>query len=214
MSTPHRPARPHSRRVYWRRRIVVAAGLAAIIILIVVLATHAGSGDGSPRAGADAATTASGSAAGAAKGTASGSGSGGTPAPVACRAADVTVAAHTDRQAYPAGVFPRFSLSLTNTGAVPCRIDAGTGAQHYTITSGKDVYWRSVDCQTDSQKMVILLAPGKTVRSTPFTWGRIRSDPKTCYEKNPPLVPAGGATYRVRVSVDGIASARVPFILR
>lgn len=225
MSTNRRPARRHSQRVYWRRRIVLLALLVAVIVVIVLIVAHATDGRaGHAGAGASTQHTAAVSPAPVSSDLADPTTSPATPEATAsgkpgqaaqCTTADVQVVAHTDATSYAAGVDPKFSLSLTNTGTTPCRIDAGTAAQDYTVTSGSDVYWRSADCQTDAQKMVVLLAAGKTVSSAPFAWDRTESNPKTCYATTQTAVPANGATYRVSVSVDGIASAKAAtFVLR
>ena len=87
-----------------------------------------------------------------------------------------------------------------------CTINAGTSKQVYTITSGTEAYWISTDCQTDAADTPAMLEPGVTVTSTPFAWNRVRSSPSTCAGTQA-AVPAGGASYHLTVSVDGIASA-------
>jgi hypothetical protein len=68
------------------------------------------------------------------------------------------------------------------------------------------VYWKSTDCQTDPVSTVIMLQPGKTLTSAPIAWDRTRSDPSTCKDTNRPAVPAAGASYHLKVQVDGITS--------
>ena len=232
MSTIKHPVGPRSNRVYWRRRLMVLIVLAAIVAVVVLIVVRPGSG-GDARAGASAtsAPTASDTptATPGAGTTDAAAGSTSTPAPhrttipttkklvagAPCKAENVKVEAVTDQDSYASDSHPLLSLSLTNTGAVSCRIEAGTDAQVYTITSGSETYWKSTDCQTDKTKTQILLAPHKTVSSKPFAWDRTRSDPKTCADDARPEVPAGGASYHLSVSVDGIASATSKqFVLR
>ena len=134
-----------------------------------------------------------------------------TPKPAAegapCSAASVQVEAITDADKYEPGKLPQLSLSLTNTGATSCTINAGTSKQVFTITSGKDVYWTSTDCQTESADAEVLLEPGEPVSSSaPVAWERVRSAKDTCDAATRDAAPAGGASYHLRVSVDGIES--------
>jgi len=122
-----------------------------------------------------------------------------------CKAAQVDVEAATDRTSYPSGALPKLRFSVTNTGVNKCVLDVGTDKQVYTITSGTEQYWVSTDCQKDSTKTEILLAPHKTVTSQPFEWDRTRSDPKTC-DADRPAVPAGGASYHLKVKLGDVAS--------
>ncbi|MCU1477371.1 MAG: hypothetical protein JWQ64_2064 [Subtercola sp.] len=143
-----------------------------------------------------------------------------TPAPTnadgseACAAGNITVTAITDSNDYSSGSQPMLSFSIVNTGSQPCTINAGTSQQVYTITSGTEVYWLSTDCQTGASDTLAMLAPGKTVTSTPFAWSRNRSSKDSCDQAASTPVPAGGASYHLNVSVDGIQSAQsAQFIL-
>ena len=132
----------------------------------------------------------------------------------ACAAGNITVTAITDSNDYSSGNQPMLSFSIVNTGSQPCTINAGTSQQIYTITSGTEVYWLSTDCQTGASDTFAMLAPGKTVTSTPFAWDRTRSSKDTCNAATPAAVPAGGVSYHLMVSVDGIQSAQsAQFIL-
>jgi hypothetical protein len=131
-----------------------------------------------------------------------------TPKPTAgqpCAPANVDVEAITDASSYKSGAEPLLSLSLTNTGKVMCTIDAGTATMVFTVSSGKDPYWTSTDCQSNPVHTVIKLEPGQTLNSTPIPWDRTRSSKSTC-DGQRPAAPAGGASYHLSVSVDGIAS--------
>ena len=131
-----------------------------------------------------------------------------TPKPTAgqpCAPANVDVEAITDASRYAATAQPLLSLSLTNTGQTMCTIDAGTATMVFTITSGSEPYWTSTDCQTNPVHTDIKLEPGKTLTTQPIAWDRTRSSKSTCGGKRP-VVPAGGASYHLKVSVDGIES--------
>lgn len=131
-----------------------------------------------------------------------------TPAIVACTAADVTVAAHTDADTYAAGENPQLSITLTNTGDQDCTMNVGSSTQKFTVTSGSDVWWRSTDCQTEPSDMIVTLQAGKSVTSaTPVVWDRTRSSVDTCDVKTRPRAPGGGASYHVQVAIGGFESA-------
>lgn len=225
MSTA-RPRRP-SPRVYRRRRAVALLVLVAAVVVVLLVILKPGSGGaatpaGSPQTGSPTPTS-SGPADVAATPGATGSSTqptgSATPATpsasvapaasdgsAACTAGNITVTAVTDTNSYAAGATPQLSFSILNTGSTPCTINAGTSKQVYTITSGSETYWVSTDCQTDPSDTPAMLAPGVAVTSTPFAWNRVRSSPSTCGGTQT-AVPAGGASYHLKVSVDGIASA-------
>lgn len=199
--------------------MVLALGVLVVIVVIVLIAVRAGSSGGSPTgtptpSSTPAATTPSSTASPTAAST---------PAPTsaanangaACLSGNVTVQALTDASSYAAGVSPKLSVAITNTGTNSCTIDAGTAKQVFTISSGSEVYWKSTDCQTDKVDAEVLIAPGKTVSSqTPIVWDRTRSNSANCSATRTP-VAAGGASYHLETSVDGIVSAQTKqFILR
>lgn len=139
-----------------------------------------------------------------------------TPGIVACRKSDVEVTAITDADTYPAGKLPQLSIQLTSKSAVDCTLDVGSSTQEFRVTSGKDQWWHSTDCQTDPSSMIVTLKAGTTVRSaTPVTWDRTRSSVASCGEKHRARAPGGGASYHVSVSIGGFASvASKQIILR
>jgi len=203
MSTIRNPVGPQPSSVYWRRRLVLLGLLAAVVIIVLLIIWPRGGGDTPPAT--DDATSSN------------------TAAPEdeidpdaeagACAPGSVTVAAITDEDVYAAGEQPLLSLSLTNTGTAPCFFNAGSDVQEYRITSGEDPIWNSKDCQTEPVAAEVELEPGVALTTTPFAWDRTRSDPATCAGERP-QVTAGGATYRLAVTVDGVESSTdEPFIL-
>ena len=82
----------------------------------------------------------------------------------------------------------------------------GTAKQIFTVTSGNEVYWKSTDCQTAPVDTVVLLEPGKTLTSNRIAWDRTRSDPSTCVDKARQAAPAAGASYHLKVQVNGVTS--------
>ncbi|MDT0158814.1 hypothetical protein Q9R19_14380 [Microbacterium sp. ARD32] len=206
-----------SAAVYRRRR------LAVILVLILVVVAVAGGvwlavaqpwkTDAAPAASApptDAATP------GATDGATDPDGTTDAPSPdpsstpgiVACEAGDVEVKAVTDAETYAAGVLPKLSITLTSTSDRDCTMDVGSATQKFTVTSGKDVWWSSTDCQSEPSNQIATLKAGTTVSTkTPVVWDRTRSDPKTCDQKNRARAPGGGASYHVAVSIGGFDSA-------
>ncbi len=216
---------PQPKKVYLRRRLIVLGVLVAIIAIVVLIIVRPGSGAqgetpvAGPTSSAGAADGTAGGAAGgadAAAGAADPSAAPGTvdsasqtpPGEVAaCAAGNVSIAPVTDADTYAAGVMPKLSFTITNTGSEACKLNAGTSQQVYTITSGSETYWISTDCQTDPTDTEAVLEPGVAVSSTPFAWDRTRSAADTCMSSARPAVPAAGASYHLSVSVAGIPSA-------
>jgi hypothetical protein len=188
MSTIRNPVGPQPRNVYWRRRLLVLLGVLAVIVIIILIVVRPGGGKATPLP-----TNAS-------------------HAPVAaaapCQASDVKVVGVTDAASYAAGVDPMLSLTITNTGAAACSFKDGSDQQVYVITSGTEKIWSSKDCQTGAVSATTTLQPGVAVKSTPFAWDRTRSNPAACSATNSPQVIAGGASYHLTVTVDGVSSAK------
>lgn len=93
-----------------------------------------------------------------------------------CPPAAVKVEAATDAAAYPAGANPLLTLSVTNTGTEPCKINVGTAQMEFVVTSGSDRIFSSADCQDGSQDLLKEFEPGATEKAN-FTWERLRSAP-------------------------------------
>lgn len=201
--------------VYRRRRLFVLLGVLAIIGIIALVIWKPGSSSG--RSTDVTAVTSTPSPSASAPGAAdSGADAAATPTPTpaetgvnddgTCKPSAVKVEALTDASTYAAGVNPQLSLSVTNTGTQPCRLNVGTSQQVFTITSGSDQYWTSTDCQKDPADAEVDLEPGKTVTSsTPISWDRTRSSAESC-DGERDQAPAGGASYHLKTSVAGVES--------
>lgn len=205
MSTLRHPVGPQPPQVYWRRRLVVSLGLLAIIVIIVLIIVRPGAGDPGTETTPD--PTASASAEGE-------TGEPGTDAEAAaCTTDQVVVTAVTDSDVYAVDQQPLLSLSLRNTGADACTLPVGADVQEFVITSGTDRIWASTDCQEPSEPVEVVLDAGETLSSEAFAWSRTRSTPNDCAATRPP-VTAGGATYRLAVSVgEFVSESDRPFIL-
>jgi len=196
MSTFRNPVGPQSANVYWRRRLFVGGGLLLVVIIILLIVFSPKGGDADNTADEKTPTAPVSSAA---------------PIddadPSACNPETITLEAVTDADSYQAGVQPLISMKITNLGTNACTINAGTDAQVYTITSGPDAIWNSVDCQTAPVENPITIEPGvdNAMSTTPFAWDRTRSAADTC-DTQRPQVAAGGGTYRLNVSLGDITS--------
>lgn len=194
MSTIMNPVGPQPSSVYWRRRLVVGGGLLLVIIVILLIVF-------SPKDGGKPTTTSS------PKPSNSGT-SLEDLEPQPCNPETITITPVTDKDQYAAGEQPQLSMTITNLGAAACTLNVGTDAQEYSITSGSDPIWNSSDCLQNPTPAEIVLEPGADNAQSipPFGWERERSSTTTC-EGDRPDVAAGGATYRLSVSLGEIESA-------
>lgn len=207
MSTVFRPVGPQPARVYWVRRLVVAIVVAALVV-VVWSVLRPGGADDADAAGQDAGQQAGGDSdagtdAQAADGEAAAEG-----ASLACTGASLTVALTATERTYAADASPQLVVSLTNTGSVPCTVDAGAAAREILITSGSDRIWSSLDCATDPQQRLLLLEPGAKDEDT-VVWDRTRSA-----EGCPADLPAPRpGTYSAVATIEGTSSASAVFDL-
>jgi len=196
MSTFRNPVGPQPAKIYWRRRLVVILGLLAVIV-IVSLIVFRPAPDKPETTAAD--TKPSSSATPSSTDAPAGDGA-------ECAEGVVEVAPITDAGDYGADQQPLLSLSITNTGTTACTFNAGTDAQEYVITSGEEKIWSSKDCQTEPVANAQVLEPGVALTTTPFPWDRTRSAADTCDSPDRPSVTAGGASYHLEVTIDGVTS--------
>ena len=196
MSTFRNPVGPQPAKIYWRRRLVVILGLLAVIV-IVSLIVFRPAPDKPETTAAD--TKPSSSATPSSTDAPAGDGA-------ECAEGVVEVAPITDAGDYGADQQPLLSLSITNTGTAACTFNAGTDAQEYVITSGEEKIWSSKDCQTEPVANAQVLEPGVALTTTPFPWDRTRSAADTCDSPDRPSVTAGGASYHLEVTIDGVTS--------
>jgi hypothetical protein len=211
MSTPA-PGQPRrtSPAVYRRRRLVALLALVSLIVAIVLLIVRPGSSDPAPTPTPTAPPTPTATA---------------TPAPVPapatptpsptptvdlssykpCAPSALTVVPVTDAVDYQAGVLPKLSLTITNTGKTACVYNVGSSQQVLSVTSGAETYWVSTDCQTGASDQDAILQPGVVYPSAPVEWARERSAPDTC-SADRVKVPAGGASYYLGAKVGSATS--------
>lgn len=221
MSTFKNPVGPQPPSVYWRRRAVLALGLIAVVVIIVLIVVRPGSGSAEP--GAAATTSAPPAAeatpspepsetAPAADATAdpgddsTDAAAGASDAPT-CSARDIDLEPVTDKTTYAATELPQISMTITNSGRSDCSIDLGSAQQTLVVSSGEEQYWSSKDCQVNGTDQVVTLTAGQTLSTPAIAWDRTRSSSETCESTSRTPVTAGGATYRLSVSVGDITSA-------
>jgi hypothetical protein len=191
MSTIRTPVGPQPPAVYWKRRAIVLAGLLAVIVIILLIVFRPGGEAPTPTNSKTPVAT---------------NAPAGSDDAVACTPEQVQLTAVTDKGGYNAGEQPLVSMTITNLGAAPCTINAGTGAQEYIIKSGSEQYWSSRDCQADPADASVTLEPGVPKSTTPFAWDRTRSSVDTCAGDRP-AVAAGGASYHLTVKLGDLESA-------
>ncbi|GAA3727585.1 hypothetical protein GCM10022239_00530 [Leifsonia bigeumensis] len=196
MSTFRNPVGPQPSNVYWRRRLVVGLLLLAVIVIIILLFIQP-RGE-TPKTPNVKETNSQSEAP--------------TDPDAACAAGVVELEAVTDKSTYAAGENPMIHLTVTNTGATSCTINAGTTQQEYLITSGDELYWNSKDCQSDAVDAPVILEPNVPQSTNPIAWDRTRSSPTTC-DTDRPMVPAGGASYHLNINLGDLKSNDVQFIL-
>jgi len=197
MSTFRTPVGPQPSNVYWRRRLVLLGGLLLVVIVILLIVFSPKGGDNDNTADEKTPTAPVSSAPPAAGDD-----------PTACNPDSISLEAVTDQGEYQAGIQPLISMKITNLGTTACTINAGTDAQVYTIVSGPDEIWNSVDCQTGAAPGEVTIEPGvdNALATTPFAWDRTRSAEDTC-DTERPEVAAGGGTYRLAVALGDITSS-------
>lgn len=206
MSTFRDPVGPKPAKVYLRRRLVVLAVLLAVITVVVLVIVKPGSGAGAPDANKVSLPTdlAAQSA----------------PSPnlkegdvAACQPGQLQVTPGTDQTDYAEGEQPQLFLSVVNAGTDPCSADLGTANMEFTVSSGDDQVWRSVDCQVEPEALAVILDPDQAVQTEPIAWDRTRSSAESC-DITREAVAAGGASYHLRATVAGVqGSGTAQFLL-
>jgi hypothetical protein len=223
--------------VYWRRRAVAFAGLAAVLLL--VWAALPGGGDGRPQPAAAissptlsyeptspdpsglTASPVSNDPGRAADndGTAT-SGSGTTPAPTTsqpapqpaakpCADAQLQLTVSPAQPAYPVGQAPVLRLQVRNVGPVPCTRDLGAALQEVLVYQGGTRLWSSNDCYPEGRRDIETLRPG-VMETFPVTWSGLTSQPKCAGART----PVGAGSYELVGRLGTLVSARSPLALR
>lgn len=193
--------------MYWKRRALVGGiALLALILLWWLLWPKGSDPEPQPTA-APASTAGSPSSVPQTSGSPSPSPSG--TAEGACADTDIRVAVSTDQQTYAAGVDPKLTMSITNTGALSCQRDIGSAANEISISSGGVQVWSSDDCSTSADPDIATLKPGEAATVT-VDWQRTGSD-AGCSNTGTPVAPGA---YDAVGRNGKVQSAKTPFTLQ
>ena len=122
----------------------------------------------------------------------------------------------TSQANFAANEKPYLSYVLTNIGSVDCTFNASVDVSFMKITSGSELIWDNADClgrNAATAPITRLLKPGVPDPSTPDFWERVYSSSTGCNAKTEKPVIAGGASYKLTVTVNNVVSAPVQFIL-
>lgn len=131
-----------------------------------------------------------------------------SPAAVEECGANLSLTASTDKQTYPADQEPVLVMTMENTGDTPCRVNAGTNAMNYVVTSGSDVIFDSRHCAADGEDRNVTLEPGKK-EDARLTWNRTRTA-EGCPADQP---KAMAGYYNLTVGLGGQNSSNATFVL-
>lgn len=191
------PVGPADRSVYMRRRLIVLLGFLALVAAIVLIVVQPGSTERPSSSQEvevpdDLVETPAADAEGEEE----------TPA---CEPTNLEVTPVADQASYGPGETPELSLTVENTGDAACIADLGTAGMTFSVASGSDEVWKSVDCQTSSDSLPVILEAGEVLESETVTWDRTRSSSETCDITRDPVV-AGGASYHLSVTAGGAES--------
>jgi len=125
-----------------------------------------------------------------------------------CADADISVEASSDAATYAQGINPRLTLTVTNTGSVPCQRDVGSAVNELKIVSGSARVWSTNDCKKERVNKLYTLAP-KDFWAATVSWPRTTSAPGCPSATN----AAGPGTYQVTGTNGGLESQPNVFVL-
>jgi hypothetical protein len=109
---------------------------------------------------------------------------------------------------------PQIWYSIVNTGLEDCKFNVGLRGTFFTITSGDQTYWSSKQCDRDGlTDSDVVLPSNQAVSAQRSPWDKVYSSENGCNAENNDAVPTGGATYKIKVEVNGVISEEKSFIL-
>jgi hypothetical protein len=109
---------------------------------------------------------------------------------------------------------PLMWYSIVNTGLEDCKFNVGLRGTFFTITSGDQTYWSSKQCDRDGlTDSDIVLPSNQAFAAVRGPWDKVYSSENGCNAENNDSVPTGGATYKIKVEVNGVISEEKSFIL-
>lgn len=110
---------------------------------------------------------------------------------------------------YAVGSMPTLIISVTNTGAAPCKRDLDAAKQEILIFDGTNRLWGSNDCYPAKSDDVRVLQPGQPV-TFEILWSGLSSEP-TCTQ---PRTRLQAGTYTLRARLDQIISPDATITMR
>ena len=126
-----------------------------------------------------------------------------------CPDSTLAVKGITSEPRYTLGDQPKFTMVVTNIGLTACQRDVGAAvlaAFVYTLDNKR--LWSNLDCAPSNETLVKSFNPGEQV-TTEVTWTGMGSEPQCPL----PRQPIGPGTYNLVVQLGNLRSATVPFIL-
>ncbi|MEZ7905164.1 MAG: hypothetical protein QMB74_06785 [Aquiluna sp.] len=200
----------HLDPVIIRRRRVAASGILAILVVVIWLASQLLIGQGQAQvdsAPEEAEVAVSAEITDCAPGVVSLAAMVGT--------FDETSQVSETLNNFSSDAIPYLWYEVTNTGLVDCRFNVGSRVTFFTITSGEQTYYSSRDCdRSDSKDLTVLLQANVPLKAESSAWDRVYSSSEGCSAaQGMQAVPGGGATYKLKVELNGVISEDVRFIL-
>ena len=111
------------------------------------------------------------------------------------------------RESFDGEELPLLWYEIVSKATDPCTFNVGTSVTFFTITSGEETIWSSRQCdRTADTDLVALLEPGVSKRAQGAEWRRVRSSQSDGCGAGAPTVVAEGASYHLRVEVNGVLS--------
>lgn len=122
-------------------------------------------------------------------------------------------ASQTPKAQFASGENPFLWFNMTNNSKVACTFDAGSLVSFFQIKSGEQLIWDSKQCERSADVSAVgILQPGQSLNSPASTWLRVFSSVTGCSTAQQPAV-AGGASYQLKATVNGVESNVVQFTL-
>ena len=177
------PVGPERPSVYWLRRLVLLAAVGMLLLGIWFLVGGRGGGSGTePTPEPSATFSAEATVVSSESPVVEASPSAVEPTteatlsgePIECGDEVIVVDSTSDSSTYRIGTNPVLTLTITNTGDLPCLRDVGPKANEIEVTSGGYHVWSSDDCNASDKTKVVTLQPGETVSSS-ITWSGVLS---------------------------------------
>lgn len=190
--------------VYWRRRLVIAAGLVLLILVLWFLITSpSGGGEGTDDTTSPTAT---------ASPQASGTGAAGLGRE--CTSEDLEITTTPNPFTSDGDALPRFDVAIEHVGDSPCLLQTAHEDSELLIDSGArddpDRIWSSTDCpdQSPINEREFLLEAGQE-EDFQVTWPRTRSAPECATVTSQPQP----GFYWANLTLQGIDAEPVQFEL-